>query len=289
MINLILAILFSTCIIVTFKLFERFRIDTIQAISVNYVVAVVLGLLLFSGEVSPQEVIKLPWLANGIIIGFFFIVVFFIFATSSRKVGIAITAVSSKMSVVIPVLVGVLIIKNDTLNWIKVSGIITALVAFYLTFRKDEPIRLTRRYFFLPILLFIGGGINDSLQSYTTNIFRTNFNNQTTLLLTVIFGTAMCIGLLITLWRIIFMRNRLHIRNIVAGIILGFLNFFSTYYFLRSLDLFTNSFFFPVFNASIVTLAALTGYFVFREKLRLINWAGIILAIAAIIIITLGN
>lgn len=289
MINLILAILFSTCIMVAFKLFERFRIDIMQAISINYMIAVISSLILYNGDLSPGEVVNLPWLGYGIAIGLFFIIVFFIFATSAAKVGIAITAVSSKMSVIIPVLVGILLLKNDVLTWVKIIGILTALIAFYLTFKNDKPLNIKKRYFFLPLLLFAGSGLNDSMQSYTTNIYQINTNNQTTLLLTVIFGTAMLAGIAISLWQVIFKGSRIYSRNIVAGIILGLLNYFSTYFFLRSLDIFPNSFFFPVFNASIVTLAALIGYFVFREKLRLINWAGIILAIAAIIIITLGN
>ncbi len=289
MINLPLAILFSTLIMVTFKLFERYRIDTIQAITVNYVVAVAFGLITYRGDLTPAEVVQLPWYPYASVIGVFFILVFFVFATSARKVGIAITAVSSKMSVIIPVLVGVLIMKNDSLNVVKTIGILLALIAFYLTFKKREAVSIRKRYVFLPLLLFLGNGTNDSLQSYTTYTFGTNLANHTTLMLIVVFGTALVIGTGISLWRAVVHKVGIAPRNMIAGTVLGLLNFLSTYYFLRSLDFYPNTVFFPVFNAGIVAMSALTGLFLFKEQLRPINKFGIVLAVIAIIVIARGG
>ncbi len=288
MINILSALLFSTLIMVSFKLFERYRIDTIQAITVNYIVAVLFGIISYQGNSETTTIISLPWLFHGILIGIFFIVVFFIFAISSQKVGIAITAVSSKMSVVIPIMTGILILKNDYLNLPKVIGILMALIAFYLTFKRKEKVNLKKGYFLLPLLLFLGNGTNDSMMSYATITFDINQQKQTTLLLIIIFSTALTIGLIITVYRWIFMKKPLFLRNMIAGIILGLFNYLSTYYFLRALDLFPPTLFFPVFNAGIVTLSALTGFFVFREKLRPVNWAGIAAAVAAIVIIALA-
>jgi drug/metabolite transporter (DMT)-like permease len=289
MINIILALLFSTLIMVTFKLFDRFKIDTMQAITFNYMVAVISGLVSYQGAISPQEFARMPWFINGIVIGCFFIAVFFVFATSSRKVGIAITAVSSKMSVVIPVLAGVFLLRNDHFTLVKVIGIILALIAFYLTFKRKEKINLSKGYFILPLLLFLGNGTNDTLMSITSFTHQTNQLGQTTALLIVVFSTALVIGAVITLGRYIFRKKMIQGRNIIAGIILGLFNYLSTYYFFKSLDLYPNSVFFPVFNAGIVSLSALTGFLVFREKLRPINWAGIVAAIIAIIVIALAG
>jgi drug/metabolite transporter (DMT)-like permease len=289
MINILLALLFSTLIMVTFKLFDRFRIDTLQAITFNYLVAVVSGVVSYKGALSPAGFFSMPWFQNGLLIGCFFIAVFFVFATSSRRVGIAITAVSSKMSVVIPVLAGVFLLKNDHLTIIKVIGIILALIAFYLTFKKKEKINLSKGYFVLPVLLFLGNGTNDTLMSYTSFTHQTNQLGHTTPLLIVVFTTALLIGSAIMLGRYIIYRKGIQGRNVIAGIILGLFNYLSTYYFFRSLNIYPNSVFFPVFNAGIVSLSAITGFLVFREKLRVINWIGIVAAILAIIVIALAG
>lgn len=285
MINISLAILFSTFIMVLFKLFDRFKVDIVQAITINYLIAVILGVVTYTGELSATDVISLPWIYHGMVIGCFFILVFFVFANSAQKVGIAITAVSSKMSVVIPIIVGILILKNDSLTLFKTVGIILALMAFYLTFKKDEKIDLKKRYFLLPVLLFLGNGTNDSLMSFTSFTYQVDGLNQTTLLLTVIFSTALILGIFISIYRRLAHGVTFQKRNIIPGILLGIFNFFSTYFFFVSLHLYTNSVFFPIFNAGIVSMSALVGYFVFREQLRRINWIGILMAIVAIVVI----
>jgi uncharacterized membrane protein len=63
------------------------------------------------------------------------------------------------------------------------------------------------------------------------------------------------------------------------------LNWYSTLYFLKGLDIFQVSFFVPVFNVGVVALSAITGYMVFKEKLSRMNWIGIVLAILAIVLI----
>ena len=74
-------------------------------------------------------------------------------------------------------------------------------------------------------------------------------------------------------------------KTIIAGTILGLLNFGSTFYILKSMGVYESAVVFPVANAGIVSLSALTGYILFREKLSRMNWAGILLAILAILLI----
>ncbi len=289
MIFLLLALLFSTLIMATFKIFGRFNIDTLQAITTNYLVATISGILTAAPGTTVHSLTSAPWFYNGILIGIFFITVFSVFAVSSLKAGIAITAVSSKMSVVIPVMLGVLVLKNDSLSLLKGFGILLALAAFYLTFRKKEKLKLNNLLVILPVLLFLGNGTNDSLMSYTNVVYGINENHDTTGLFIVVFSTALTLGLIATLFRTLIFKVPIQGKNILAGVILGLFNYLSTYYFYKALDAFPNSVFFPVFNAGIVTLSALTGYFVFREKLRTVNWAGIGAAILAIILIALAD
>ncbi|MEA3476964.1 MAG: EamA/RhaT family transporter, partial [Bacteroidota bacterium] len=70
-----------------------------------------------------------------------------------------------------------------------------------------------------------------------------------------------------------------------AGIILGLINFGSTYYIIKSMASFESSVVFPIVNVGIVSLSTLTGFFIFREKLSWINWLGIFLSLTAIMLI----
>ena len=103
MIYIILSVLASTAIIVTFKLFHRFRIDTLQAIVINYVVASGVGYITIAGQFSFAEIPAKPWIYMALVIGLMLILAFHIFGLSAQYAGVTITAISSRMSVIIPV------------------------------------------------------------------------------------------------------------------------------------------------------------------------------------------
>ncbi len=135
MINIALVILISTLIFVTFKFFTRFNVDNFQAITINYLVASIFGILIVGSQFQYENIIEKAWLVHAGFIGLIFIITFVLFALSSQKAGVAITAVFSKMSVVIPVIAGIFL-YNETLNLLKILGIISTLLAFVLIFYK---------------------------------------------------------------------------------------------------------------------------------------------------------
>ena len=283
MIFLILTILQSTAIFAVMKLFSRFKVDNWQAITVNYIVATVFGFIIFKGDIRPDIIIEKPWFEYALILGLTFISTFFVFALSSQKVGVALTSVASKMSVVIPVIAG-MILLHEKINILSGVGIALALLAFYFTLGNGSNSSFPRKYLFLPILLFLGNGINDTLMKYSEFHYVAD-TNDLVLFLSVIFLTSLVLGLLISLARYFRKKYTIDLRNIIAGIILGLLNFGSTFYILKSMGLYDSSVVFPISNVGIVGLSALTGFFFFREKLSKMNWLGIVFAILAILLI----
>lgn len=162
MIYLFIAIVTSTLIIITFRIFKHFNIEIVQAISVNYLVASSFGFLIASGNFSSENIINSNWFPYAIMVGLTLIIAFNFFALSAQKAGVAVTAISSRMSVVIPVILG-FILFGDNYNLIKIIGIILALAAFYLTFKKKEKISFQKKNLILSIFLFLAVGTNDSL------------------------------------------------------------------------------------------------------------------------------
>lgn len=283
MIYLALTILQSTAIFVVMKLFNRFRIDNWQAITVNYIVATTFGLIIYNGEISATVVLGKNWLLYAVLLGMTFISTFFVFALSAQKVGVALTSVASKMSVVIPVIAGIILL-NEKISLLAGLGVSMALMAFYLTLGRGVNSSFPKKYIILPVLLFAGNGINDSLMKYAEYHFVAN-TNDLILFLSMIFFTSLVLGIIISMIKYARKRYRISGRNLLAGIILGLLNFGSTYYILKCMGLYDSSVVFPVTNAGIVSLSALTGFFLFREKLNRKNWIGIALAILAILLI----
>jgi len=284
MIYLLLAILTSTSIVVTFKLFKSFNISVLQAITINYLTASGFGFLTNENTFQFAQLPNQPWFGSALIVGITLIVAFNLYALSAQHAGIAITAISSRMSVVIPVVFGFLLF-GDTTGWLRFTGILVALVAFYFTSKKGGIERLDARYVYLPVFLFLAFGANDTMLKVAEHFFITD---DFTLFLATAFLAALVPGALILIFKWQSGNEKFHFKNVIAGIILGILNWYSTLYFLKGIDIYEVSVFVPAFNIGIVVLASLTGYLFFKEKLSSHNIAGIFLAILAIILLSFG-
>jgi drug/metabolite transporter (DMT)-like permease len=201
---------------------------------------------------------------------------------STRHAGLAITSVAGKMSVVLPVLMGFLLLaeKAETL---KLAGIAMALMAFYLTFasRSQNSSQASSRKIF-PILLFFSTGLGDSLIKYAQ---VKAIGNDFLPFLTIIFGVCLIAGLLMVSLQKGWRKTYWNLPNLVTGIALGSFNWLSTIFLLKAMQSMEASVIFPAFNAGIVAIASLTGVFIFREKLKPINWAGVAMAIIATLVV----
>ncbi len=278
----------STAVIIVFRLFNGYRISNMQAIAINYIVAAGASYSVQSSGLKPSQLAALPWFPMAIVIGVFFVIGFNLFALSSQKAGVAITGVSSRISVLIPTIFG-LIFLNEAAGTLKLTGIFLILISFYLIFKRDKTIHVDTRYLLFPILLFIVNGANDTMISFSEKTWIKQDNDHTLLFLSVIFATSLLFAFGIVAYNLITGKRKPAWKNVWAGIILGLLNFGSTYYFLRAISVFEVSVVVPVQNVSIVSLSALTGYLAFKERLRNINWLGIAIAVVAIFLIAIAR
>lgn len=286
MVYLILSILTSALILISFKIFVKYDINILQSIVVNYVTASSLGFLIQWNAFTVTEVIHQNWFPYALVIGCIFIFTFQIFAFSSQTAGVAITAISSKISVVIPVFIGAFLYVNETLSLMKILGLIFAIISFLLVFSNNANMKINPRFIFLPIILFLANGLNDTMMTYAQRKFA-GFN--TMLFISCIFFISLLVGIIWLIINYFAYKQKIHYRNIIAGIILGVLNFLSTYYFFKGVEKVESAVFFPILNTGIVSLSAITGVFIFKEKLNTINWIGILIAMGTIVFIAFAK
>lgn len=242
-----------------------------------------MGFGFFSGDYRLLELFDKPWLYLGIIEGVLFITVFVFFAYSSQKAGVGITAVASKMSVIIPVIFGIML-YGDSAKFLKIAGILTALLAFYLSLNKNGKFVKDSSIILLPVLLFLGNGSVDTILKITEHFYLTDDKG---FFLSSIFLTALVIGSCITLYMVIFKNEKIQLKNIAGGFVLGSVNYLTTYFTLLALDYMESSVYYPLYNSGIVALTAFLGIVLFHEKYTPKNWIGIVLTIIAIIMISL--
>lgn len=286
MIYLILSILISSSLYVIFKLFDVFKVNTFQAIVINYIVAFVIGYGYSDVKMSLSVIPQQNWFYGALILGFLFITIFNVMATTSQRNGLSVASVSGRMAVVIPIVFGI-VMYNETVSVVKVIGIILALVAVYLTsVKSNQSKRFEGSSLLLPIILFLGSGAIDTLLKYT----ELNFvpEESVSIFSAYIFGIAFVFGMLFLGYQIIIKKEKFELKSIIGGIALGIPNYFSIEFLIRALKIkgIESSVLFTINNVSIVLLTTLFGLFLFKEKLENKNWLGILIAIVSILLIT---
>jgi drug/metabolite transporter (DMT)-like permease len=276
MIELSLSIIFTICLFLFFKEFDRRKVDTLEAISFNYLSAGLLSIAFGSSGYSYENTLYSDWFIPTILLGIFFIVMFNIMALTTQKLGVTIGSLASKMSLIIPV-VFALLFQGDSWTVLKSIGIVAALLSVYLTVKKDEnkngPI-------YLAIILFVGAGLLDTVLSHIqfkyldTQAAKDYFTST-------VFLVAFCVGFMM----LIVKKQKFKIRNIIFGLSLGIPNYFSILFVLKSLNKMDSSLVFPILNIGVVVLSAIIGWGYYKEQLSKLNWLGIVLAISSICIL----
>ncbi len=285
MIYLLLSILFNAVLFVIIKLFARFNIDALQALVVNYFVAFLVGLFFLENDLAPKEIINHDWFKGSILLGFVFISTFYATTLTSQRNGLSVASVASKMSVIIPITLGV-ILYNESLGFVKIIGILLALIAVYFTSKKETGEVQQANNLLFPILVFIGAGTIDSSLKYLQTFHVPA--NQIGLFSTVTFFCAFSVGVLTILFLTIRGKIKFSGRNILGGIALGLPNFFSLYYLVKMLEAkaFESATLFTIHNIAIVIVSTFVGILFFKEKISLRNAFGIGLALFALYLVT---
>ncbi|MBV1922615.1 MAG: DMT family transporter [Flavobacteriaceae bacterium] len=285
MFYLLFSVLAATMIFVVFKLFERFKIDILQAITANYITAFITGIIAYGEVASISQMISYDWFYYSILLGILFIVVFVLMAITTQKGGLSVVSIATKMSMVIPILFGLFYYKEDA-SALKIIGILLALIAVYFSSLKSKSnISIDKKYIIYPILVFIGSGIVDTSIKFLEDSFVAK--NDVPIFSATIFFAAAIVGALIIIYKAIKGTVKIELKNWVAGIFLGIPNYFSVYFLVKALrsEGLESSEVFTLNNVAVVMLSTILGILLFKEKLIPKNWFGIFLAITSILLI----
>lgn len=286
MIDLALSVLCSSLIFVIFKLFDVYKIQTLYAIITNYIVACLTGLFFYQEKVAIIDVYNANWFWGTLALGVLFILVFNLMARTSQQVGVAVASVATKMSFVLPVIIGVLLYK-ESLSLLKIIGILFAIVAVYFASLKETTMTLSKKTLLLPFLVFLGSGLIDASINYfrETKLSTAEFP----LFSATVFAAAATTGLLFILVSAIRKPLKINFKNILGGIALGVPNYFSIFFLLKALqnDQLNSASIFTINNVAIVMFSTLLGIVLFKEKLIAKNWIGITLAVISILLVAI--
>ncbi|TYB79651.1 EamA family transporter [Bizionia myxarmorum] len=285
MIYLLLSILASTVIFVLFKLFDKHKVNTLQAIVFNYVTAFFIGIITYEAPINIQAIHNTEWFYGAVFLGFLYITIFNFMAITAQRVGLSVASVATKMSVIIPVIFGIYV-YHESAGLFKIIGIIVALLAVYLASMKSGARIKNKRYILYPIIIFFGTGIIDTSIKYIETTYLPD--NGIPIFSATIFCFSAIIGFGLLIYQKLKGNFKFDSKSLWGGFALGIANYASMYYILKALNHETleSSTIFTVNNVAIILLTSLLGYFLFKEKLSTKNWIGISLAVISILLVT---
>lgn len=265
---------------VFFKAFDRWGIQTFQAVAANYVLCVLLGLWLLPGG---QEInLSTPWLPWATVLGGFYILIFWMIGRSTQVVGVAPTAIAAKLSMVIPVMAAYLF-YGDKFSFSSLFALLLAVLAITLTAKKSAETQQKHKNWQLPALIFLSAGTADLLLKHIETTYLPSAENA--LFLIVLFGAAGIIGWLILGFGMLNRKLSLDGKSLGAGLLLGITNFFSVYGILFALKSLDASLLFPLNNLSIILISAALAALIFGERLQKRQYYGVGLALLAMLLL----
>ena len=281
MISLLLTITLTSLILVQFKLYPKFGINTFQSIVFNYVTAFLCGFLIFGKDWNSNSLYQGSWLYLAVIAGVLFIALFLVMGLSSQKNGVAMTSVAVKMSMALTLL---FMIKfyNESLSVMKIAGIIFAFLGVFLMAYQKKESSSEKSYTWMLILLFVGSAFLDIVLNYFQENEIKNISNP--LFCAIGFGIAGLIGIIILGLRLIKGLEKIEIKSVLAGVFLGIPNFFSIYFLLDAYNSpeWNDSSVLSIMNVSIVLVSALIGFVAFKENASRQKIIGLLASVLAI-------
>ena len=282
MLFLILSVVCSVSVGVIFKIARRYSINIPQIVAANYLFALVFCYFFFSPDIAAVGT-DAPWEIY-ISLGILLPSIFLFLAASIKYMGIVKTDAAQRLSLFIPVLAAWLIF-GEKFDALRITAFLIAFPALLLILTK--PTDNTQNKWVYPAIVLIGFGFiylmirrlpRFTLFPYTTSLF-------------IVFALALVIMTVVVGFEMVFKKAKLNYKNLLFGGLVGVFNFGNILFYLKAHQSFAEnpSTVFAGMNMGVIIIGSLVGIFIFKEKLSKMNFAGLFLALVAIVLIVMSQ
>jgi len=276
MLYLVLSVVFSVLLLVNFRAHVKFQVDTRIAILLNYPVC------FLTAYFHQPSAIPFHWPSNVdtfllMAMGVGFVITFLLSGFSTQKNGMAPTSLANNISLVIPVLINLFILKTGgEINLSIALGLVFSFAAIYFCSPQFTSADGVKPVVWLLLAVFIAYGLTNTLFSYL-NSSLTYFVGGTLPFIMMILIGSMLSSAIVLIWKSINGTLNWNRNSVLAAIPLGLPNFFSFYFLLKALDSYQNNaaVVLTMYNLSVILLSALTAYVFFKERLTNRQWIGL--------------
>mgnify|MGYP003576395504 FL=1 len=284
MIFLALSIACSVTVGVLFKFAKRYQINILQAITWNYLFAIALSLFFFKPDFGAIN-LKTN-LTIYLVLGVLLPIIFIFQGLAVKQAGLARTDIAQRLSLFIS-LCAAYFLFDENFDRLKYAGIFFGFAAIILTmYKKSTGVKSQYGWLYL-LMVFLGFGVIDVLFKLVSKIDAVPYTTS----LFLIFCISFVLAIVYVVYLAVTKKTKLQLVNFLCGCVLGFFNFGNILFYLKAHRSMADnpSTVFAAMNMGVIIFGSLIGIIVFKEKLSKLNYAGLILALVAIILITLSK
>lgn len=294
MIYVLISVLCSVTVSVLLKFARNQGLDTSQIIVWNYPVAAGLTFLFFTPQIEFLTHPDAPW-GIYLLLAVLLPSVFFALGASLRTTGLVRTEIAQRLSLIIPLIAAFYWFGEtaSTGTWIGL-GMCLLAIGLSIGWHKEDTGKVGQvgqggrassisTGWLYPLLVFIGYGICDVLFKSIAQITSIPYTTS----MFFVFVMAMLVAFLyLILWSSLG-KIQLSVRAIAWGLVLGAFNFANILFYMRAHRALPDnpSIVFTGMNIGVISLGALVGVLVFREKLSTLNKIGLVLAMVSILVL----
>lgn len=282
MLYLIFSIICSVSVGVIFKISKRYEISMSQVVAWNYIFALILCELFFGPKLKDVNASS-PW-AIYVSLAILMPSIFLFLAASVKHIGIVKTDAAQRLSLFIPILASWFIFQ-EAFNVFKIVGLAIGFPAIILIFSRKDDKQISEWQY--PAIVLVGFGIVDVLFKQIALMSSLPFTTS----LFVVFTGALIVAAGIAVYDAIKKKRGLKIMSFAFGMLVGIFNFGNILFYLKAHQEFSEnpSTVFAIMNIGVIVVGSLAGILLFKEKMTKLNYAGLLMAISAIIFITLSQ
>lgn len=279
MIYLILAICSSTIISIFMRYSERHISAKIPMLSVNYLICMTLAILRSRGAVLtlPQAQTGLT-MTLGVVNGAVFLIALLLIQYTMEKNGVVLSSVFSKMgSLIVPLVVAIGFFR-EVPTMVQICGAaLSALAIFLLNGGKTES-KVTG-IVSLMLLFLMQGTASAMSKIFEQLIGAAQFNH----FLFYTFGSALIFSVALCFHK----KEPLGKWELLFGLLIGIPNFFSSSLLFLALEALPAVIVYPTMGVGGIMVLSLAGVVLFRERLEKRQWLGILIVLAAVLLLNL--
>lgn len=284
MIFLLGNIVFGSCFGLILKWTEnRKSVDSTTVGMINYIVAM-LAIMPQLFPINCDAWTSTAMLAGGVN-GFSYFVAFFYCVWAIRYIGVANATVIGSLSMLAPILAGVLI-WSESPSFFQVVGIALAIFALTLIGRKGDKInqgQVVEKPWFTPwiAIAFFSLCALSRLAQETFKHMSADSEAESPIYLFSAFAVSSVPSLAVLIWR----RKRISATEAGLGFALGVANIVQIHFLLKALSVFEGFIVFPLVSAGGLMLTTVVATFFMGEKLGRLSYIGIGIACLAMVLL----